>query len=75
MMRRRGTPDHPETEQERYEREKREDLAEWDEFLRTGIGVPGEEVGEWLERRARGEAAPPPKARCLWPSSRRGRSE
>lgn len=75
MARRRGLANHPEAEQERYEREKREDLAEWNDYMRTGIAVPGEEVEAWLAKLARGEKAAPPKARCLWPSGRRSQLE
>lgn len=35
--------------EEEYEREKREDLAEWEDYLRTGKAIPGEKVISWLK--------------------------
>lgn len=40
-------------------RELDERMEEWD---RTGLHVTGDEADEWLERLARGERVPPPKA-------------
>jgi len=36
-------------EEEEYERQKREDMAEWEEYLRTGEAIPGERVVSWLK--------------------------
>jgi len=35
-------------QEEEYERQKREDMAEWEDYLQTGDGVPGEKVSAWL---------------------------
>jgi predicted transcriptional regulator len=35
-------------EEERYEREKREDMARWEEYKRTGRSIPNEQVMAWL---------------------------
>lgn len=40
-------------------RELDERMEEWD---RTGLHVTGDEADKWLERLARGEQVPPPKA-------------
>lgn len=38
--------------EEAYEQEKREDLAEWEDYLRTGKAIPGEQVVSWLKEMA-----------------------
>ena len=35
--------------EERYEREKREDLEEWENYLLTGEAIPQEKVLAWLK--------------------------
>lgn len=35
--------------EEAYEREKREDMAEWEGYLQTGEAIPGEKVVSWLK--------------------------
>jgi len=54
-----------ETQQQKYDRERLEDEQEYAHFLRTGVGIPNEEVMAWLENLSRGEAAEPPKERPL----------
>ncbi|UMR30670.1 hypothetical protein MJ904_27595 [Massilia sp. MB5] len=39
----------------------------WDEFLKTGLAVPFDEVKDYWERRFRGEQVDPPKARVFKP--------
>lgn len=43
------------TEEERYEREKAEDLAEYEEYLLTGKAVDSETVASWLNELASGK--------------------
>jgi predicted transcriptional regulator len=49
------------TEEERYEREKAEDMAEHEDYLRTGRGISHEAVGAWLKELAHDPKAPWPK--------------
>ncbi len=42
-----------------------EDAADWDEYQRTGIGVPWEEVKVWMESWGKANELPPPKPRKL----------
>ena len=35
--------------EERYERERAEDLARWERYVETGHAVPHETVSEWLD--------------------------
>jgi hypothetical protein len=53
------------TDQRRYAREFREDLARWAQFERTGVAVPHVEVAVWLSELAQGRRARPPRARVL----------
>lgn len=36
-------------EEEEYERRKREDTEEWEDYLRPGNAIPGEKVTAWLK--------------------------
>lgn len=36
-------------EEEEYEQRKREDMAEWEDYLLTGEAIPGEKVTAWLK--------------------------
>jgi predicted transcriptional regulator len=47
--------------EERYEREKREDMAEWQDYLLTRKGIDGEKMEVWLEQLAQGKQAPCPE--------------
>ena len=38
--------------EERYERERTEDLARWERYVETGHAVPHETVAEWLDELA-----------------------
>ena len=38
----------------RYEREKREEMAAWCECFRSGDGIPGKKVDDWLRKLFRG---------------------
>ena len=38
--------------EERYERERAEDLARWERYVETGHAVPHETVAEWLDELA-----------------------
>lgn len=49
------------TEEERYEREKAEDLAEYEDYLQTGRGISQKEMGAWLEKLVHDKNAPWPK--------------
>jgi predicted transcriptional regulator len=49
------------TEEERYEREKAEDLAEYEDYLQTGRGISQKEMGAWLEQLVHDKNAPWPK--------------
>ena len=46
------------TDEERYEREKAEDLAAYEEYLETGIAVENDEVVTWLNELAKGKNIP-----------------
>jgi len=48
-------------EEERYEREKSEDLAEYEEYLLTGKAIDNEMVTSWLGDLADGKKTPWPK--------------
>lgn len=43
-------------QEEKYDTEKAEDLAEWHDYVLTGIGVNQDEVEAWLEKLARNTA-------------------
>lgn len=45
-------------EEERYEREKAEDLAAYEEYLETGNAIDNEEVVAWLNELAKGKNTP-----------------
>ena len=47
--------------EERYEREKAEDLAEYENYLLTGNAVDNDTVQEWLSELADGKKTPWPK--------------
>ena len=49
------------TEEERYEREKTEDLAEYEDYLLTGKAVDNETVTSWLSELANGKKTAWPK--------------
>ena len=49
------------TEEERYEREKAEDIAEYEDYLQTGRGISQKEMGAWLDRLVQDKNAPWPK--------------
>ncbi|HXR50193.1 MAG TPA: ribbon-helix-helix protein, CopG family [Verrucomicrobiae bacterium] len=49
------------TEEERYEREKAEDLAEYKDYLLTGKAVDSETVTSWLNELASGKKTTWPK--------------
>lgn len=49
------------TEEERYERERIEDLAEYEDYLQTGRGISQEEMSVWLEELIHDKNAPWPK--------------
>lgn len=49
------------TEEERYEREKAEDLAEYEDYLLTGKAVDNKTVTSWLYELASGKKAAWPK--------------
>lgn len=34
---------------EEYDRQKQEDMAEWEDYLRTGEAIPAGKVVAWLE--------------------------
>ncbi len=36
-------------EEEEYDRQKREDMAEWEDYLRTGDAIPEEKMVGWLK--------------------------
>jgi predicted transcriptional regulator len=48
-------------EEERYEREKAEDLAEYEDYLVTGRGIDNETVTAWLNDLASGKKTAWPK--------------
>ena len=45
-------------EEERYEREKAEDMAAYEEYLETGNAIENEEVVAWLNELAEGKNVP-----------------
>jgi predicted transcriptional regulator len=47
--------------EERYELERIEDLAEYEDYLQTGRGISQEEMGVWLEKLIHDKNAPWPK--------------
>ena len=47
--------------EERYEREKQEDMARWETYQLTGEAIPHKTVAKWLRDTAQGKAA-------TWPS-------
>jgi len=49
------------TQEERYEREKTEDLAEYEDYLLTGRAVDNETVTSWLNELANGKKTAWPK--------------
>jgi predicted transcriptional regulator len=49
------------TEEERYEREKAEDIAEYEDYLQTGRRISQKEMSAWLDRLAKDKNAPWPK--------------
>jgi predicted transcriptional regulator len=49
------------TREEQYEKEKAEDLAEYEEYLMTGKAIDNSLVTVWLEELARGKKKPWPK--------------
>lgn len=48
-------------EEEQYEREKAEDIAEYEEYLLTGRAIDNETVSKWLNDLASGNNKPWPK--------------
>lgn len=48
-------------EEERYEREKAEDLAEYEDYLLTGKAIDNETVASWLSDLASGKKTTWPK--------------
>lgn len=48
-------------EEERYEREKAQDLAEYEDYLLTGKAVSNDTVASWLNELAGGKKAAWPK--------------
>jgi len=49
------------TEEERYEREKAEDLAEYEDYVLTGKAIDNETITSWLNELANGKKAAWPK--------------
>jgi predicted transcriptional regulator len=49
------------TEEERYEREKAEDLAEYEDYMLTGKAIDNETVTSWLNELTGGRKTPWPK--------------
>ncbi len=49
------------TEEEQYEREKAEDIAEYEDYLQTGRGISQKEMGAWLDKLVENKNAPWPK--------------
>ncbi len=49
------------TEEERYEREKTEDLAEYEDYLLTGEAIDNKTVTSWLTELANGKKIAWPK--------------
>jgi predicted transcriptional regulator len=50
-------------EEERYEREKAEDLAEYEDYLLTGKALDNETVASWLDELANGK-------KTAWPQQK-----
>lgn len=48
-------------EEERYEREKAEDMAEYEEYMLSGKAIDNETVATWLNDLAQGNKTPWPK--------------
>jgi predicted transcriptional regulator len=48
-------------EEEQYEREKAEDLAEYEDYLQTGRGISQQVMGTWLKELVDDPKAPWPK--------------
>ena len=48
-------------EEERYEREKVEDLAAYEEYLLTGKAIDNKTVVSWFGELVGGESMPPPR--------------
>jgi len=48
-------------EEERYEREKAEDLAEYEDYLLTGKAIDNDKVASWLNELAAGKRSAWPK--------------
>lgn len=48
-------------EEERYKREKHEDMERWEQYQLTGNAVPHEKVSRWLNDLASGKETPCPK--------------
>jgi predicted transcriptional regulator len=48
-------------EEERYEREKAEDLAEYEDYLLTGKAISNDTVASWLNKLASGKKTAWPK--------------
>jgi predicted transcriptional regulator len=51
------------SEEERYEREKAEDLAEYEDYLMTGKAIDNEVVAVWLSKLANGK-------KTVWPKQK-----
>jgi len=47
--------------EERYEREKQEDMQRWDRYILTGEAIPHEKVSTWLGELAKGNFTPWPE--------------
>ena len=47
--------------EERYEQERREDMARWERYQLTGEAVPHKTVAKWLSDTVHGKAAPCPR--------------
>jgi predicted transcriptional regulator len=51
------------SEEERYEREKAEDLAEYEDYLMTGKAIDNEVVAVWLSKLVNGK-------KTVWPKQK-----
>jgi predicted transcriptional regulator len=47
--------------EERYEQERREDMARWERYQLTGAAVPHKTVAKWLSDTAHGKSTPCPR--------------
>lgn len=47
--------------EEKYERERQEDMQRWDRYVLTGEGIPHEKVSAWLGELAEGKFTPWPE--------------